>query len=114
MHEKVFSEKLGVSNIIMTIVAIVVVVVVLPIAIAIIALFVMSLISRGFSFYKMNTNIWQNRIAIIINFIAKKEIKEYAQCKRIVSIFKKGIDNLNFLSSNLSNLPLSNSTVLYK
>ncbi|WP_215538193.1 plasmid maintenance protein [Borreliella bavariensis] len=42
----------------------------------------------GFSFYKMKTSIWQNRIAIIRNFIAK-EIKEYAQDKRIVSIFKK-------------------------
>ncbi|WP_031539308.1 hypothetical protein [Borreliella garinii] len=61
----------------------------------------------------MNTNIWQNRIAIIRNFISK-EIKEYAQGKRIVSIFKKGIDNFNFSSSKLSNLPLSNSTVLYK
>ncbi len=46
--KKFFLEKLGVSNRIMTIVAIVVV----PIAITIIAPFVMSLISRGFHFTK--------------------------------------------------------------
>ncbi len=67
----------------------------------------------GFSFYKMNTSIWQNRIAIIRNFI-KNEIKEFAQDKRIISIFKKEIDNLSFSHSNSSNSHPSNSTFIYK
>ncbi|PRQ89478.1 hypothetical protein CV697_06315 [Borreliella burgdorferi] len=63
----------------------------------------------GFSFYKINTNIWQNRIAIIRNFIAN-EIEEYVQDKTIVSISKKEIDNFTFSKSNS---PLSNSTLIF-
>ncbi|WP_233186386.1 plasmid maintenance protein [Borreliella burgdorferi] len=64
----------------------------------------------GFSFYKINTNIWQNRIAIIRNFV-ENEIKEYVQDKTVVSIFKKEIDNFTF---SRSNSPLSNSTLIYQ
>ncbi len=32
----------------------------------------------------------------------------------IVSVFKKNIDNFDFLSVDLSNSPLSNSTLIYK
>ncbi|WKC79291.1 plasmid maintenance protein [Borreliella turdi] len=39
----------------------------------------------GFSFYKINTKIWQNRIVIIKKFI-ENEIKEYLQDKTIKSI----------------------------
>lgn len=56
----------------------------------------------GFSLYKPNTNIWQHRVEIIRAYF-ENEIREYTQDKRIVTTFKKEIDELTFPKVNSTN-----------
>ncbi len=70
-----------------------------------VANFSKSLGKWGFSLYKVNTNIWHNRIAIIRDFF-ENEIREYTKDKVIVTINKKEIDEYTFPNSNSTNSPM--------
>ncbi|WP_157861268.1 plasmid maintenance protein [Borreliella afzelii] len=66
----------------------------------------------GFSLYKPNTNIWQHRVEIIRGYF-ENEIRDYTKDKRIVTVFKKEIDEHTFPKVNSSNNTPSNTTLIY-
>ncbi|WP_373585025.1 plasmid maintenance protein [Borreliella afzelii] len=66
----------------------------------------------GFALYKPNTNIWQHRVEIIRGYF-ENEIRDYTKDKRIVTVFKKEIDELTAPNSNPSMSPPSMSPLIY-
>ncbi|MBB6032077.1 hypothetical protein HNR35_001080 [Borreliella spielmanii] len=67
----------------------------------------------GFALYKPNADIWQHRVEIIRAYF-ENEIREYTQDKRIVTTFKKEIDELTAPNSIPSNGAPSNGALIYK